>query len=110
MDNRTNFIHRRRDAVPQPLGSISLQQEDHREPLAIVGPIVDCYDDQSWDQLRIVKDGLLIVDANGTIVHRGMEHDMADTGLLDKHDIRDTASQIVRLEVSNSKSSGVALQ
>ena len=62
--------------------------------------MVDAYDDASWDQLRIAEDGLLIVDSHGTIVHRGSAHQLSDNELMDKHNITDKSSQIVKLEVS----------
>ena len=91
---------KKRSCNPSPLGSaaVSLNGED-RESMAVTGPIVDCYDDVSWDQLRVEEDGLLIVDSHGTIVHRGRAHELADTCLLDTHNITDTATQVVRLKV-----------
>ena len=82
MDN----FKKRSNPSPQ-LGSaaVSLNGEDrdNRESMAVTGPIVDCYDDVSWDQLRVEEDGLLIVDSHGTIVQRGQAHELADTCLLD---------------------------
>ena len=68
----------------------------------MVGVLVDAYDDASWDQLRIAEDGLLIVDSHGTIVHRGSAHQLSDNELMDKHNITNKSSQIVKLEVSLS--------
>ena len=72
----------------------------------MVGVLVDAYDDASWDQLRIAEDGLLIVDSHGTIVHRGSAHQLSDNELMDKHNITDKSSQIVKLEVSLSMNFG----
>ena len=42
----------------------------------MIGTIVDCPKDNSWE-LRIITDGLLAVDYKGTIVFRGQISDLA---------------------------------
>ena len=46
------------------------------EAFAVIGTIVDCPKDNSWE-LRIITDGLLAVDTKGTIVFRGQISDLA---------------------------------
>ena len=45
------------------------------EAFAVIGTIVDCPKDNSWE-LRIITDGLLAVDYKGTIVFRGQISDL----------------------------------
>ena len=47
------------------------------EPFAITGMIVDCPSDDSWN-LRIIKQGLLVINSQGTIVHRGVMRDLSE--------------------------------
>ena len=47
------------------------------EPFAVIGMIVDCPTDDSWD-LRIIEQGLLVVNSQGTIVHRGVVSDLSE--------------------------------
>ena len=47
------------------------------ESFAVIGTIVDCPKDNSWE-LRIVTDGLLAIDYKGTIVFRGIISDLEE--------------------------------
>ncbi len=48
------------------------------EPFVITGTIVDCPEDGSWKELRILTDGALVVDGKGQIVHRGSKSELED--------------------------------
>ena len=47
------------------------------EPFAIIGTIVDCINDYDWN-LRIEKQGLLVIDHQGKIVYKGKSQDLSE--------------------------------
>ena len=47
------------------------------EAFAVTGTIVDCPKDNTWE-LRIVTEGLLVIDDQGTIVFRGEVNDLTE--------------------------------
>jgi guanine deaminase len=65
------------------------------QPFAVTGTIVDCPPDYSWNQLRIIERGLLVVDGQGTIVHRGAESDLNEAK--EKFDV----TEVIELQENN---------
>ena len=65
------------------------------EPFAVIGTIVDCHADNSWDELRILENGLLAVNEKGVIVHRGQAQDLAE--VKEKFDI----TKVIELQAKN---------
>ena len=61
----------------------------------MTGTIVDCPKDNTWD-LRIVTDGLLVIDAKGTIVFRGEVNDLTEK-IKEKFDV----TKVIELQNKN---------
>lgn len=64
-------------------------------PFAIIGTIVDSPPDNSWQDIRVLEQGLLAVNAQGTIVHRGSAHDLSE--IKEKFNI----DQVIELQDKN---------